>query len=132
LQRLDAGLASHTQCPALVCLHHNPVATDARWMDAIGLANADAFFAVLDRHANVRGVVWGHIHQEVDQERNGARLLASPSTCIQFRPKTDTFGLDQRAPGYRRLWLHPDGRLETQVFRVANFTGCADVNATGY
>lgn len=43
LARLDAGLRAHADCPALVCLHHNPVVTSARWMDDIGLANADAF-----------------------------------------------------------------------------------------
>jgi Icc protein len=132
LARLDAGLRAHADCPALVCLHHNPVATSARWMDDIGLANADAFFAVLDRHPQVRGVLWGHVHQAMDVERRGVRLMASPSTCIQFKPETVEFGLDSVAPGYRRLWLHPDGRLETRVFRVNNFAGCANPDATGY
>ncbi|MGQ9896441.1 MAG: 3',5'-cyclic-AMP phosphodiesterase [Acidobacteriota bacterium] len=132
LERLDAGLRAHAHCPALVCLHHNPVATCARWMDDIGLANADAFFAILDGHPQVRGVLWGHVHQAMDIKRHSMRLMASPSTCIQFKPETVEFGLDSSAPGYRRLWLYPDGRLETQVFRVSNCAGCADPNATGY
>jgi Icc protein len=132
LARLDAGLRAHADCPALVCLHHNPVVTSARWMDDIGLANAPAFFAILDRHPQVRGVLWGHVHQAIDLERQGVRLMASPSTCIQFKPETVEFGLDPSAPGYRRLWLYPDGRLETRVFRISSFAGCADPDATGY
>ncbi|MCS7078826.1 MAG: 3',5'-cyclic-AMP phosphodiesterase [Chloracidobacterium sp.] len=132
LTRLDAGLARHADRPALVCLHHNPISVGAQWMDNIGLANAEAFFATLDRHTNVRAVLWGHVHQEIDVERRGVRLMASPSTCIQFKPKTAEFGIDQRAPGYRRLWLYPDGQLDTKVFRVEGFAGCADPDATGY
>ncbi len=132
LVRLDAGLARHADHPALICLHHNPLAVGARWMDEIGLTNAAAFFEVLDRHPHVRAVLWGHVHQEIDTERHGVRLLASPSTCIQFKPKASEFSLDQRAPGYRRVWLYPDGRLETQVLYIQGFTGCADVDATGY
>ncbi len=132
LARLDAGLATHADRPALVCLHHNPVSVGAQWMSDIGLANAAAFFETLDRRASVRAVLWGHVHQEMDTERRGARLMASPSTCIQFKPKMAEFSLDQRAPGYRRLWLYPDGRLETEVFRVERFAGRADPDATGY
>lgn len=132
LARLDAGLARCADRPALVCLHHNPVAVGAQWMDDIGLANAAAFFETLDRHAHVRAVLWGHVHQEIDVERRGVRLLASPSTCIQFKPQTAEFGIDARAPGYRRLRLYPDGRLETTVHRVESFAGCADPDATGY
>ncbi len=33
----------------------------------------------------------GHVHQEIDRERNGVRLLASPSTCIQFAPGSEDF-----------------------------------------
>ncbi|OYT72299.1 MAG: 3',5'-cyclic-AMP phosphodiesterase [Chloracidobacterium sp. CP2_5A] len=132
LARLDASLAAQADRPALVCLHHNPVSVNAQWMDSIGLANADAFFETLDRWASVRAVLWGHVHQEIDIERRGVRLMASPSTCIQFRPQTAQFGIDQRAPGYRRLWLYPDGRLETRVFRVESFAGRADAEATGY
>lgn len=132
LERLDAGLRIQADRPTLVCLHHNPIPTRAQWMDDIGLANAAALFAVLDHHPQVRGVLWGHVHQAIDVERHGVRLMASPSTCVQFKPETVEFGLDSAAPGYRRLWLYPDGRLETSVFWVKNFAGCANPDATGY
>lgn len=132
LRRLDECLARHPEHFALVCLHHNPVAVGAKWMQGIGLENSDDLFSVLDRHPQARAVLWGHVHQEVDSRRNGIRLMASPSTCIQFKPDTVEFGLDDKAPGFRRLRLFPDGQLETKVYRTTDFKYEIDRTATGY
>lgn len=118
LARLDATLAAHKDRHALVCLHHHPVAAGSRWLDTVGLENGDALFDVLDRHSNVRVLLWGHVHQAYDGERRGVRLLSTPSTCAQFKPASDTFAIDQRPPGYRWLELHADGRVETAVVWV--------------
>ena len=91
----------------------------SEWLDGMGLADAAAFFAVVDRFPAVRAIVWGHVHQEFDGERNGVRLLAAPSTCVQFRPGTERYAKDRRAPGYRWLELRPDGTIVTAVRRVA-------------
>lgn len=118
-RRLDKVLSEARQPHALVVLHHPPIAMGSAWLDAIGLDNAADFFAVLDRHAQVRGVLWGHAHQVLDDERPGplgvVQLMATPSTCVQFRPKVPDFEIDDRPPGYRRLTLHEDGRIETTV-----------------
>ncbi|MCY1451598.1 3',5'-cyclic adenosine monophosphate phosphodiesterase CpdA [compost metagenome] len=53
--------------------------------------------------------------------RNGVRLLASPSTCIQFEPGSEDFKVGEQAPGYRWLRLHPDGAVDTGVSRVSDF-----------
>lgn len=119
LQRLDDALAEAPQPHALVVLHHPPIAMGSAWLDAIGLDNDSDFFAVLDRHASVRGVLWGHAHQALDRQRmspHGAvQLMATPSTNVQFRPNAPDFDIDERPPGYRRLTLHADGRIETTV-----------------
>ncbi|MDU9035842.1 3',5'-cyclic-AMP phosphodiesterase [Pseudomonas corrugata] len=116
----------------LVCLHHHPVSIGCEWMAPIGLRNPDALFAVLDRFAQVRAVLWGHVHQEIDQVREGVRLLASPSTCIQFVPGSVDFAVGEQAPGYRWLRLLPDGRVETGVERVVGFEFVVDYGAEGY
>ena len=118
LARLDAALAAHADQHALVCLHHHPVAAGSRWLDTVGLENGAALFEVLDRHRNVRAVLWGHVHQAYDGERRGVRLLGTPSTCAQFRPGVDHFAIDQRPPAYRWLELHADGRVESAVVWV--------------
>ena len=60
------------------------------------------------------------------------RLLASPSTCIQFAPGSEDFNVSTEAPGYRWLRLHADGRLETGVERVKDFAFTVDYASNGY
>ncbi len=125
LARLDAALSEHADRHALVCLHHHPVAAGSRWLDTVGLENRDALFEVLDRHQNVRVLLWGHVHQAFDGERRGVRLLATPSTCAQFKPGSDQFAIDQRPPGYRWLELHEDGRVESAIVWVDSLAAAA-------
>jgi Icc protein len=87
----------------------------SRWLDQVGLENSDELFAVLDRHPQVRALLWGHVHQELDTWRGQVRLLATPSTCAQFKPHADGFAIDERPPGYRWLHLREDGTLDTGV-----------------
>jgi 3',5'-cyclic-AMP phosphodiesterase len=118
LQQLDHLLAQAPQRHVLVCLHHHPVAMRSRWLDTVGLANADAFFSELKRHANVRGVLFGHVHQSLDVVVDGLRIMATPSTCSQFRPLSNDFAIDDAPPAYRRLVLHADGAIRTDVIWV--------------
>ncbi len=103
---------------ALISVHHNPVPVGSAWLDKMMIANADDFFAVLKRYEHVRGVAFGHVHQEFDAEHVGIRLLAAPSTCVQFKPHSATFAVDERAPGYRWLILHSDGSIATGIRRL--------------
>ncbi len=132
LQLLVQALSEAPNRHHLVCLHHHPVSIGCAWMEPIGLRNPDALFAVLDRFPQVKAVLWGHVHQEIDSERNGVRLLASPSTCIQFAPGSDDFQVSDQAPGYRWLRLHADGRVETGVERVRDFAFTVDYGSNGY
>lgn len=118
LATLDTCLHCHPDDHALVCLHHPPVSIDSQWMDAMSLTNADRFFSVLDRHLQVRCVLWGHIHQEFDDRRKNVRLLGTPSTCVQFTPRAKQHERDKKKPGYRWLVLNPDGSIETGVNRL--------------
>jgi Icc protein len=116
----------------LICLHHNPVETDAKWMGDIGLHNYSDFFAVLNSSRKVRALLYGHIHQELDFQYNGLRCLCSPSTCIQFKPAVTNFELDDISPGYRNLKLFEDGSIETNVFRVTEKYFEVDLESDGY
>jgi Icc protein len=117
-EALDGVLAARPETPALLALHHHPVPTGTAWMDAIALDNPEALDGLLKRHPQVRGVVWGHVHQEQDAARDGVRLLGTPATCIQFHPTSQEFALDDRPPGYRWIDLRPDGTLATGVRRL--------------
>ncbi|GAB4467014.1 MAG: 3',5'-cyclic-AMP phosphodiesterase [Elainellaceae cyanobacterium] len=116
---LDDQLHQFADLPALVALHHPPLAIGSAWMDTIGLQNREALFATLDRHSQVKLVVFGHIHQAFDQMRQGVRYLGAPSTCVQFSPSVDEFSIDTtRQPGFREITLYPNGSYQTQVGRL--------------
>lgn len=116
---------------ALVCIHHNPIPVNAAWLQKHCLENAEDLFDVLDRYSHVRAVVFGHVHQEMNEQRKGVAILASPSTSIQFHPDNDLFTLDDQNPGYRWFQLFANGEMETGVERVeGNFH--VDFSSTGY
>lgn len=115
LARLEAGLQSFGERPALVCLHHPPLPVGSAWLDGVGLRNGEEVLAVIERHPCVRVVLGGHVHQEFEQRHRHAVVLATPSTCAQFTPQTERCVMDLKPPGYRWLTLLPDGRIETQV-----------------
>src|SRR6204780_351673 len=117
LAALDAALRGAARY-AIVFVHHHPVSMASRWLDAVGIENADDFFRVLDAHAQLRAVNWGDVHQCFDSRRRGVRLLAPPSTCAQFLPQANEFAVDARPPAYRRLTLQSDGTLDTEVVWV--------------
>lgn len=115
LDALTAALSDHESQHVLVCMHHQPLNMGSAWLDGVGLRDADQFLKVLDASSNVRGVLWGHVHQASDRTRGKVRFVSAPSTCSQFLPSSDSFAIDTRPPGMRWFTLYPDGRLETEV-----------------
>lgn len=138
LQVLAKSLSEATpETHHLICLHHHPVSINCKWMEPIGLRNPEALFEVVERFPAVRALLWGHIHQEIDQHSErpkcpSLRLLATPSTCIQFKPLSDDFALDDQPPGYRWLRLQPDGSIDTGVSRVEGYEFKPDFSSDGY
>ncbi|AGZ33329.1 3',5'-cyclic-AMP phosphodiesterase [Pseudomonas sp. SWI6] len=132
LATLDAALAGAGERHCLVCCHHQPVDIGCAWIAPIGLRNADVLLQRLLRYPQVKALLWGHVHQEWDEVRDGLRLLATPSTCIQFAARSEEFKVSEEQPGYRWLRLHADGRLETGVERALDFEVKLDFDSPGY
>jgi len=132
LERLDDSLGGHPHLHALIGLHHHPVPIGSSWMDRIALDNPEALFSVIDRHHNVKGVAWGHIHQRFDSQRNGVKLMGAPSTCVQFMPRQSDFTLDAEPPGFRWIDLLPDGEIRSGVIRLAHSPAGLNLTSTGY
>lgn len=130
---LEKCLNERPDLHTIVTLHHHPIPVKCKWLDNLGLKNADAFLKIIDKYKKIRGVLWGHIHQKFETTRKGKAFLAAPSTCIQFKPKQDGFALDAKGmPGYRWLNLKADGSLKTVVRRVKDFDLTTDLHSTGY
>lgn len=129
---VEQSLREYPQHHALVVLHHHPVPVDCFWLDTIGLNNPAPLLTMLQAHPAKTAILWGHIHQAFDSEQNGTRLLATPSTCVQFKPHSEDFQADTESPGYRLLRLHNDGRIETEVRRIEHLEFTVDYSVKGY
>jgi Icc protein len=118
LQFLEDCLRAYPERYALIAVHHHCQRIDSAWMDTMMIENSEAFLAMLDRYPKVKAVICGHIHQVMDEQVNAIRVFSAPSTCFQFEPKSLEFSIADTPPGYRIINLHPDGSLETAVYRL--------------
>lgn len=133
---IDEAIKANPEKHVLLVMHHNPILTQCTWLDQHCMANGDEFLARVSEYPQVKGLLWGHVHQQVDTtyagKYNDIALMATPSTCIQFKPRSTHFALDGVQPGYRLLQLASDGSICSQVYRVAGQRFTPDVEASGY
>ena len=115
LDFLQQSLESYPECHCLIALHHHPVSINSSWMDAMALTNPDDLFEVVDKFDQVKGIIWGHIHQEFETNHNHIGLYGTPSTCLQFSPEASLFQVDNKPPAYRSLRLKTEGEILTDV-----------------
>ena len=132
LDMLKSHLEQSPDLHTLVALHHHPETINSRWMDKIGLDNASELKEIIKPYQQVKAIIHGHAHQEGEFFLANSPVLATPSTCLQFTPKSDNFKVDRSLPGFRILDLLPDGRFETQVVRLEGFILEVDQTANGY
>ncbi len=132
LSFLEKCLKANPNKHCLISLHHQPLDIGSKWLDQIGLRNKDEFTAMIKNHPQVKAVIWGHIHQETEQMIDGVLWIATPSTCVQFTPKSQNFSAGTEAPGYRYLNLYPDGKIDSVVHRVDNMVFTVDYSIKGY
>ncbi len=117
LSWLNRKLAETPDRPTLIFLHHPPVEVQSTWLDAIRLQNADALREVLRNSPHVRGLFFGHIHQEFEQHDEARGYYASPSTGVQFTPHAEVLTIDPLPPGFRVISL-AERSFATQIVRV--------------
>lgn len=118
--------------PILITTHHHPIPINSAWIDQIGIENGQELVQMAEQYEQVKGLLWGHVHQAFDQQRGHVRLLASPSTCVQFAPESEDFLIDEKQPGFRLLALQPDGSIRTTVLRTPTMPAGLNVASGGY
>lgn len=122
LSWLDEALQQHP-LPALIAMHHHPLPVGSAWIDAYALHNADQFWAIIDKHPQVKAVVCGHVHQAWQLQpaiSHPVQLLTCPSTDRQFAPLLDEFGIDDVAAGFRMIQIDNTGILSSYIKRLHN------------
>ncbi|MFO0015481.1 MAG: metallophosphoesterase [Synechococcaceae cyanobacterium] len=116
---LVAGLAERPR-PLLVAVHHPPLPIGDPLMDSMLLEDREPLLAALAPLPQLRGLLFGHIHQHWQgcfPGRPEVPLLGCPSTLKAFGPvQPCPLGLPG-AVGGRLLELAPDGRLGERLLR---------------
>lgn len=115
---LQSMLETYPNMNTVVVVHHMPLLVKSRWLDTQTMHNQEEFNSFIARYPNIKLVLCGHVHQEVDTMHNNIRYIATPSTSIQFEPLSHDFALDMRGPGWRYLEFEPNGGISTQVYRL--------------
>lgn len=132
LNYLEKCLKTNVKEKAIIFIHHQPMPVGSKWLDNLGIKNADDFWEILKKYPQVHTVFFGHVHQEFEQKLHNIPCFSVPSTCIQFKPKQTNFKLDDLPPGYRWIELYEDGHLETGIKRVDKYVGSYEADAKGY
>ncbi len=132
LSFLQQKLEQHPDKYSLVVLHHHPLDIGSEWLDQIGLKNKQDLTQLLANYPKVKGVLWGHIHQEYFETFDGIDWIATPSSCVQFKPGSTEFSAATDSPGYRYIQLMSNGQIETVVHRMKNIEFTVDYSIKGY
>ncbi|MEE9342004.1 MAG: 3',5'-cyclic-AMP phosphodiesterase [Gammaproteobacteria bacterium] len=132
LNFVEKSLSTETNHPVLICLHHPLAHIASEWLDSMAIDNGDELLTIAEQHQQVRAVICGHIHQELQTQHQNVQLLGTPSTCVQFLPRSKGFAVEEIPPGYRRLKLFDNGEMETDIVRLNEIPGEITMNEKGY
>jgi len=120
MRRLSEAVLNSGAKHTLVCLHHPPLQLGSKWLDSVGLTNGPEFLGALSTTGKVRAAIFGHAHQAFDGAHDSISIIGTPSTCRQFTIGSDEFALDDTPPAYRRIQLHADGSIESELIWLAD------------
>ncbi len=126
IEWLDTELGADPETPTVVVMHHPPVLTGIRALDAIGLPAADrtAAAALLGRHPQVQTVACGHVHRTMATALGGASVVIAPGVSSQLRldlRPEDDLPIEMTAePSGLALHVLVDGGIRSHVQPIAD------------
>jgi 3',5'-cyclic AMP phosphodiesterase CpdA len=122
----ERALAAAPARPTIVMMHHPPFATGILHMDRYGLANREAFAAVVARHPNIERIVAGHLHRSIQARFAGAVATTCPSAAHQIAldlvPGTPLRFVMEPPAIQLHVWSEAAG-LVTHTVPVGEFAG---------
>lgn len=132
LKQLDQLLAENPEQHVILTCHHHPLDVQSAWIDQHKLQNTEQLSKIVEKHSNIKLILFGHVHQDSVHFWKNIPVFSTPSTCVQFKPHSDEFALDDIAPGYRVLHLQSDGRFNTEIHRLNKLKQKINTQISGY
>ncbi len=125
---LEEVLATSTDKPVVIAMHHPPFRTLIGHMDEIGLlAGATELEAIVARYTNVERLICGHLHRPIEVRFGGTIASTAPSPAHQVSLDLDdaaasTWTLEP--PAFRvHAWDAINRRLVTHSMPTGSFEG---------
>jgi len=118
LDFLSHALQSHPDLPTLIAMHHHCIPSSASWLNTMQIEDSDCLLTLIKQHPQVKGVTFGHVHQDYSTRNGHIDIFACPASCFQFAPDSKHFCIADTPPGYRVFELNPSGHLESTVYRL--------------
>ncbi|TGQ45879.1 MULTISPECIES: phosphodiesterase [unclassified Mesorhizobium] len=99
---LDARLSEAAGRPALIFMHHPPVALGLAELDPLGLEQPARFLGLLKHHGNISGIFFGHVHRDVAGTIAGIPFFAQRGLHARFALDFNHPGatVEQAPPSY--------------------------------
>jgi 3',5'-cyclic AMP phosphodiesterase CpdA len=119
---LDFTLASASDQPTVLLVHHPPIRSGVWWMDTAGLAGAGELAVVLDRHPQVGLVACGHIHRSISGMIGRARVAVAPSPAfaVHLNLEQEEPPRAAREPGACLVHAYRDRQFVTHTLLTSN------------
>lgn len=121
---LEDTLAAEPDSKTFVMMHHHPVASGIRDLDAYANLSGPEIAAVLRRHPQVERVLFGHIHRQMTAAFGGTIAMSSPATASQILLR---LGPDSKAasrmepPGFLLHHIQPCGTVASHLQPIGDF-----------
>lgn len=132
LDFMEDCLKEYPQHHSVLVFHHQPIPVGCLWLDRLGVKNSAELWEILKKYPQVETIIFGHVHQLHEGEKNNVKYYSTPSTCIQFKRNVEKFALEEIPPAYRIFDFFPNGEVKTSVHYVEHYVGRFDAHATGY
>ncbi len=115
LKRLETFLKENKKSPTAVCMHHPPIDVNSDFIDRLGLMNKENFWEVIDSKPSPNAILFGHVHQIINQHKNDILLSCPPATSMQWIPNSQEFAFTGFGKGYQRINLRNDGEISIKT-----------------
>ena len=116
INALSDYVEQHNNDYHLIATHHHPVDCGG-WMDKHQWLNRQTFNDVVSSQPSIKGVVYGHIHVALSQQRGHCLDMACPATCWQYSTES-SFSTTDLMPGFRVINLDKNGQIDTTIHRL--------------